>query len=948
MVEFKVRTKGNASPQGKPRVYFTCHPSDFEPYFDKICEDIFAVSDAAIYHTSDMREELDFVNIHLDLGRMNLFVVPVTFGLLSEENRAMQVDIAYAKERNIPILPFMMEGGIDDIYSLQKNFGERQYLNPNSTDITEVDYTKKLKKHLDSVLISDEMAKRIRAAFDAYVFLSYRKKDRHYANDLMKIIHNIPGCRDIAIWYDEFLTPGESFTENIKKAMDKSKLFTLLVTPNLLEDGNFVMREEYPTAKREGMDILPTEMEATDHEELKNKFDGICDPIKTEDKYFTEALLGVISRIATTENDDDPEHNFLIGLAYLEGIDVEVDTERGIKLITMAAEAGLPEAMEKLYFMYDGGDRVKLDYHEALKWADRLAKYYVENYGESDEYAMMWIHNLAHTSVDVGDYSGAIELQEWALSLTRKHLGDECYETISSISALATSYSIVGNYQEGLKLHQESYELSKKVLGEEHIETLSALSGLGQMYFDLGMIDKGIPIIEQAVEKTRASLGEEHELTLILINNLAFAYCEIGRFAEALELSTKAYDYLCKINGEDHPSALTTLNNIVIIEQRCGNLARALELSDRVVNKRKTIYGEKHPDTLRAIGNMAMIYGYAGDFDKAISMLNDITEPYAELLGEEHPEVIALYNNLGFCYMNSGDTKRALEIYEKVYSSYISSLGENHPNTFLAINNIVGVCIRLGDFMRAKEILDKEFPRTLEVLGEEHPTTLTMVTQVTDLRLKFGDADGALKIAEEFYPYFFNVFGENNPETLRCAANISYIYSLTGRLSEAREMQTKILLAYKEIFGDGHIDTLTAANNLGYTLLLMGENSEALKLYEGAIDLCRKNLGEEHPLTILVLTNQASAVYQATADADKAINMLLRAFELREKTGLLYHPDSIPLLETLGTLYLRKSRIKEYVDTLGKLYEICRIALGEEHPKTLKVKSILDQINKRL
>lgn len=73
------------------------------------------------------------------------------------------------------------------------------YNNPNSHDTTEISYEEKLKKFLESVLISDEMAKRVRGAFDAYIFLSYRKKDRRYANELMRIIHAKPEYRDIAI-----------------------------------------------------------------------------------------------------------------------------------------------------------------------------------------------------------------------------------------------------------------------------------------------------------------------------------------------------------------------------------------------------------------------------------------------------------------------------------------------------------------------------------------------------------------------------------------------------------------------------------------------------------------------------------------------------------------------------------------------------------------------------
>ena len=154
MAEFSYRTKEKTEPKGKPRVYFTCHPSDFEQYFDKILTDIFKTHDCAVYYTEDMAEPMDETELEVSLGQMNLFVVPVTFRLLSQPNRAMDVDIAYAKQNNIPILPFMMEQGLDEIYAQPEKFDQRQYLNPRSTDLTEIRYEDKLKKFLESVLIS--------------------------------------------------------------------------------------------------------------------------------------------------------------------------------------------------------------------------------------------------------------------------------------------------------------------------------------------------------------------------------------------------------------------------------------------------------------------------------------------------------------------------------------------------------------------------------------------------------------------------------------------------------------------------------------------------------------------------------------------------------------------------------------------------------------------------
>lgn len=96
----------------KPRIYFTCHPDDFSRCFYQIRQDLLNVQDCAIYYTEDMTAVFTQEELDTDLGRSNLFVVPVTFKLLSTPNRAMDQDIPYAKQAHIPILPFMMEPGM--------------------------------------------------------------------------------------------------------------------------------------------------------------------------------------------------------------------------------------------------------------------------------------------------------------------------------------------------------------------------------------------------------------------------------------------------------------------------------------------------------------------------------------------------------------------------------------------------------------------------------------------------------------------------------------------------------------------------------------------------------------------------------------------------------------------------------------------------------------------
>ena len=124
MTEFRYKTRGNTAPTGKPRVYFTCHPEDFDRYFEQISEQIFETQDCDIYYTADMTAEMEEAYRDTDLERMNLFVIPVTFRLLSQPNRAMTSDFIYAKERHIPILPLMMEPGINAYYDQPDKFAK--------------------------------------------------------------------------------------------------------------------------------------------------------------------------------------------------------------------------------------------------------------------------------------------------------------------------------------------------------------------------------------------------------------------------------------------------------------------------------------------------------------------------------------------------------------------------------------------------------------------------------------------------------------------------------------------------------------------------------------------------------------------------------------------------------------------------------------------------------
>lgn len=372
-IHLKCNKKGPGLLKDLQKIFFCSTDADREKYFEEICSDLFELQDniSIWYREEDIadlydEEKKDYLS---DLSRMALFVVPVTNVFLKTENDARKSELDFAIKTNIPVLPVLEEQGLEFLFN--DVCGNLQVLNKHDPDPTALPYKDKLKLYLDTVLLKDEILDKIRKAFAAYIFLSYRKKDRRYAQDVMRLIHADPFTRDIAIWYDEFLTPGEDFNESIKEAFEKSDLFAMVVTPNLLEKPNYVMTTEYPMAIKAEKKVLPIKAVETDEISLTDCYPGIPDPINAEKG--TDLIGKLIREALEVKTTDDPLHQFFIGLAYLSGIDMETDHEKARSLITAAAEGGIEEAYKKLVSMYENGQGVDRNYEQSAFYQERYA-----------------------------------------------------------------------------------------------------------------------------------------------------------------------------------------------------------------------------------------------------------------------------------------------------------------------------------------------------------------------------------------------------------------------------------------------------------------------------------------------------------------------------------------------------------------------------------------------
>lgn len=658
MSSLRYKVRGN-SPQGKPRVYFCCHKDDFEKYFEEISEDILNIQSCAIWYRNDFTNADN--ELENDLKMMQLFVIPITAKFLTTNNSALDYEFKIAIDHHIPILPLLMEPGLEQLFN--HKCGNIQFLKPHFNDVTEISYEKKLKNYLESILIGNELAEKIRNAFDAYIFLSYRKKDRKYAQELMRLIHNNEFCRDIAIWYDEFLTPGENFNDSIKEALLKSDLFVLTVTPNLVNEVNYVITTEYPMAKEQQKPILPVELVKTNKNEVLNKFEGIILPINVHDeKQLSGSILENIKKIAITENNTSPEHMFFIGLAYLNGIDVEVNRERALSLIRDAANNNLPEAMKKLSSMYHDGEGVSIDYKQSVYWAEKHYHYYKDNFGESHLDTLTSLSDLAIACGNAGEYEKQKHYHYIVYKYREALLGKKHMDTLVSLSNYARALTLCGNREEAIIYAQTAAHYHSEVLGEEHPSTLQAITNCGFAFSKWNRHHHNMYDCFKTVYDIRKNnLGEEHPDTMEALGNLAIAYDFYEEYDTRFEILEKVYEFHKIRFGEEHPITITTLFELADCHFKMHHYKEGLDLNAKVCEVRKTILGMDHPETIKAYDNIEFMYRYIENHHVDIDLYKAIYDAKCRVIGSMHYKTIDTLYQIADLYQKMGDKAKERE-----------------------------------------------------------------------------------------------------------------------------------------------------------------------------------------------------------------------------------------------------------------------------------------------
>ena len=889
-------TKGDADLKDRPHVFFAALPDERATYLDRIAKDLWQYSDCAVFFRDE--DFCDEKRALEELDPMQLLVVPVTLSLLAGENPIVTKEIPYAQKKNIPILPIMMESGLDSLYSETACFGKLQYLDPNSTDATAIGYGDKLRRYLDAVLVKREEIKRLRRAFAASLFLSYRKIDRAYANRLICLIHEDARFRDIAVWYDEFLTPGESFSASIEDCMRESAYVLLLITPNtpakrLDTDGvwcdNYIVAHEYPLAVKLQKALLPIEALPTAPDAL-TVFPSLPKPIPIEDR---EAIALALDRALPTEaltRDDSPSHLYDIGRCYLYGINAEIDRPRAVALITEAAEGDCPEALEQLALMYANGIALPIDYKRAAELMKTLADRYRERLGEDAPDTMRCDNEYGLLLLKSGAYREAVSVFLKLYDTYRRVKGEGDLDTLATLDNLASCYGYLSEYGEALRCATEAQAVREREGVFDEDDAFTAYNNMATYEIGLERYEEALSHIREAYAIALSKYGSEDPRTETVRANEAYCLGMMGDHEKALTIFQAIHKARVLRYGEEHPFTLEVLNNVAYTLGELKRYEEATALHKKAFLSREIVLGETHPDTLKSLSNYAFYLGMTGQYEKALELHRAAYRMFSEKVGKEHFDTLNAMNNVGYTLYDMGRYEEAVSVLSEVLILCRKLYGEENARAVQLLETMTECYARLGNLREAllcREETCRIYHTQLEDPKQKEENLLRFVKECECYR---GCADILSRAYELLYLLAGELYGAMDERTIGYLARLGHCLVEEGRIEEALPMFQHAYGQAREVLGEGHPAVFMILQNLGYCHQALKQYREAERVYMMLYRMIREGKIQDTRGIVVVLSS--------FADCSEALKKIPQAIALYETLcGLLeriYGKESVP------------------------------------------------------
>ena len=557
-MRFIYKTAHKKPPLGLQNIYISWCEGDGNE-LDKVVDDLLSTvrgADCAVWYDFEPDTgAFDRGALAGVLDRMNMAVFVVTNNMLRSRKRSLDVDLNMITGKSIAVLPILMEG-VDP--------GEFEYCFPGIGGISRDDefFRDRLQGALNYLLCDPELLAEIRRdAFCGTINILTHAKDRGYLADMQKTIHDIEFCRDFAITADDPLGVYQEEEQDTLRRINDADVTLFTVTPNILHSSGSMAQTFFPNLRDGLHPFIPVEAAETKLSKLQSIYKRIPEPVSLDDEQLLRERLGDLIGEKSIGHDSS-RHRYMMGMAYLNGIGVEIDRDRGRRLISSAASSGLYEAEEKLAQMYSTGVNIPIDLESAVTWHRKIIENETRIYNSST--TLDNAASLAATLNKLGEYYNRLDKPDKAEnayvnvgSLCSRRLRSETHhELILQYAISCTELGKLKDRKFNVKGAEDHYRhakacLNKLLLGSPTYDVMHRIADvsmrLGDICMARGQVEEAEAEYRCAYERldflaTEAKLPEYSRELVKCLHKMSPLYERDGDRDRAVECCLIAYD----------------------------------------------------------------------------------------------------------------------------------------------------------------------------------------------------------------------------------------------------------------------------------------------------------------------------------------------------------------------------------------------------------------------
>ncbi|KAJ4399164.1 hypothetical protein N0V91_009621 [Didymella pomorum] len=221
------------------------------------------------------------------------------------------------------------------------------------------------------------------------------------------------------------------------------------------------------------------------------------------------------------------------------------------------------------------------------------------------------------------------------------------------------------------------------------------------------------------------------------------------------------------------------------------------------------------------------------------------------------PHLLLMHAKFSKVYVSCGLYDEANVLQRVVHRALESLRGYENSKTRRMTIYWAHTLYSLGYADEQATILEKLLDNCCRIFGSNHRETHVASIKLAEARLAQGRVQEARKLCDDAVPGLERQCGLDHEETLNAMNTHAVAILLTGKqgaVARAKALHRRTWEARERLLGPEHVDTLNSRQMFYADTFWDGDRSEHLEAEKGMkeiIELMKKKLGREHPLTLL-------------------------------------------------------------------------------------------------